>query len=98
MAIQKIRKIIPTFESNPVFRTDMFTKAIVTNPGANSLRVNSNVLVPDGFLKTREKIEQAGYSTITVDVSEFRKPDGGLSCLPVIYNFSLPESQRWPDQ
>jgi dimethylargininase len=48
---------------------------------ANSLWVNSNVLVPAGFPKTREKIEQAGYSTISLDVSEYRKLDGGLSCL-----------------
>ena len=48
---------------------------------ANSLWVNSTVLVPEGFPKTREKIEQAGYRTKVLDVSEFRKLDGGLSCL-----------------
>ena len=48
---------------------------------ANSLWINSKVLVPSGFPKTLEKIEQAGYPTITLDVSEFRKLDGGLSCL-----------------
>jgi len=48
---------------------------------ANSLWVNGKVLVPDGFPRTREKIEKAGYETITLDVSEFRKVDGGLSCL-----------------
>jgi len=48
---------------------------------ANSLWVNSTVLVPAGFPKTRKKIEQAGYRTKVLDVSEFRKLDGGLSCL-----------------
>jgi len=48
---------------------------------ANSLWINSTVLVPAGFPGTREKIEQAGYPTISLDVSEFRKLDGGLSCL-----------------
>lgn len=48
---------------------------------ANSLWINGTVLVPSGFPKTREKIEQAGYKTITVEVSEFQKLDGGLSCL-----------------
>jgi dimethylargininase len=48
---------------------------------ANSLWINGKVLVPDGFPKTREKIERSGFETITVDVSEFRKVDGGLSCL-----------------
>jgi dimethylargininase len=48
---------------------------------ANSLWINSTVLVPAGFPKTRDKIEKAGYQTLTLDVSEFRKLDGGLSCL-----------------
>jgi len=48
---------------------------------ANSLWVNGTVLVPEGFPRTRDKIERAGYKTIVLDVSEFRKADGGLSCL-----------------
>jgi dimethylargininase len=48
---------------------------------ANSLWINGRVLVPEGFPQTRNKIERAGYESITLDVSEFRKVDGGLSCL-----------------
>ena len=48
---------------------------------ANSLWVNNRVLVPAGFPKTRKAIEQAGYETLILDVSEFQKLDGGLSCL-----------------
>jgi dimethylargininase len=48
---------------------------------ANSLWINGNVLVPDGFPQTRDSIEKAGYTTLSLDVSEFRKLDGGLSCL-----------------
>jgi dimethylargininase len=48
---------------------------------ANSVWVNGNVLVPKGFPKTIMKIEQLGYKVLEVDVSEFRKLDGGLSCL-----------------
>ncbi len=48
---------------------------------ANSLWINGKVLVPEGFPKTRKKIESAGFETIILDVSEFRKVDGGLSCL-----------------
>jgi dimethylargininase len=48
---------------------------------ANSLWINGVVLVPEGFPETREKVERAGYQTMTLDVSEFRKIDGGLSCL-----------------
>ena len=48
---------------------------------ANSVWINDSVLVPKGFSRTKSKIEEAGYNTITVDVSEFQKIDGGLSCL-----------------
>ena len=48
---------------------------------ANSLWVNSTVLVAEGFPRTLASIREAGYATITLDVSEFQKLDGGLSCL-----------------
>ncbi len=48
---------------------------------ANSVWINGKVLVPGGFPKVSNKIELAGYEVINVDVSEFRKLDGGLSCL-----------------
>lgn len=48
---------------------------------ANSLWINGRVLTPAGFPKTRAAIEAAGYETIVLDVSEFQKLDGGLSCL-----------------
>lgn len=51
------------------------------NYAANSLWINGKVLVPAGFPKTLAMIETAGYKTIAVDVSEFQKIDGGLSCL-----------------
>lgn len=48
---------------------------------ANCIWVNGTVLVPAGFPLTAAAIERAGYPTLSVDVSEFRKLDGGLSCL-----------------
>lgn len=48
---------------------------------ANSVWINEKVLVPLGFPKTKALIEAAGYETIVLDTSEFRKIDGGLSCL-----------------
>jgi dimethylargininase len=48
---------------------------------ANSLWINGRVIVAEGFPETRAKIEKAGFETITLDVSEFRKVDGGLSCI-----------------
>lgn len=48
---------------------------------ANSLYINGTVLVPAGYTKTLKQIQALGYTTIEVDTSEFRKIDGGLSCL-----------------
>ena len=48
---------------------------------ANSVWINDYVLTPKGFHTTKRLIESAGYKTIEVDVSEFQKVDGGLSCL-----------------
>ncbi|MEM7017625.1 MAG: arginine deiminase family protein [Pseudomonadota bacterium] len=48
---------------------------------ANAVWVNGKVIVAAGFPKTQTLIERAGYATITVDVSEYQKIDGGLSCL-----------------
>ena len=48
---------------------------------ANSVWVNDYVLTPNGFLTTKQLIEAVGYQAIELDVSEFQKIDGGLSCL-----------------
>jgi dimethylargininase len=74
--------VVSQFAHHPAFKD--FHK-IEVDPmeaySANSLWVNGIVLVPEGFPRTREKIERAGYSTVALDVSEFQKLDGGLSCL-----------------
>jgi dimethylargininase len=48
---------------------------------ANCVRVNDDVLVPAGFPRMRSSLEQLGYDLVVLDMSEFRKMDGGLSCL-----------------
>jgi dimethylargininase len=48
---------------------------------ANCLDLGNRVLVADGFPRTRELLEREGFEVQALDVSEFRKLDGGLSCL-----------------
>ena len=48
---------------------------------ANSVWINGNVLIPAGHPQTTGKIKAAGYNTIELEMSEFQKLDGGLSCL-----------------
>lgn len=48
---------------------------------ANALRIRDRVLVADGYPQTRAAIESLGFEVVALDMSEFRKLDGGLSCL-----------------
>ncbi len=48
---------------------------------ANCVWINDHVLVPSGYPGARKTIRTTGYHVIEVDVSEFQKVDGGLSCL-----------------
>jgi len=48
---------------------------------ANCIWVNGNVIMPSGFPVTKQLISNSGYPIIEVDMSEFQKLDGGVSCL-----------------
>lgn len=48
---------------------------------ANCVRVNDRVLVAAGFPEMTEELRRRGYDPLVLEMSEFRKMDGGLSCL-----------------
>ena len=48
---------------------------------ANCVWINDHILLPKGFPKTKKTIEKSYQNIIEVNVSEFQKLDGGLSCL-----------------
>lgn len=48
---------------------------------ANCIWMNGTVLVPEGYPTVENLVKSMGYEVILVDTSEFRKIDGGLSCL-----------------
>jgi len=48
---------------------------------ANCIWVNDTVIVPEGYPAVLEAVQSLGYKTLLVDTSEYRKLDGGLSCL-----------------
>ncbi len=50
---------------------------------ANVLRVNDRVLVPAGYRSTAGLLRGRGLQIVTLPMSEFRKMDGGLTCLSV---------------
>ncbi len=47
----------------------------------NCVLVNDRVLLPSGFSRLKAALIGLGYKPLLLDMSEFRKMDGGLSCL-----------------
>ena len=53
------------------------------NYAANCIEVNGRVLIAAGHPCFAAKLRDSGYETLSLEMSEFRKMDGGLSCLSV---------------
>ena len=60
---------------------DLVRVNAVEEYAANCVQVNTHVLVAAGFPAFAETLRGLGYETIALDMSEFQKMDGGLSCL-----------------
>jgi dimethylargininase len=74
------------FINHPIFSS--FTGIHVPKEesyAANSLRINEYVIIPKGFPSVKKQIETLKLPIIEVDTSEYRKLDGGLSCLSLRY-------------
>ncbi|TFG19958.1 MAG: N(G),N(G)-dimethylarginine dimethylaminohydrolase [Promethearchaeota archaeon] len=70
------------FQNKPLFQN--YEHIIVEQDevyAANSLRVNNYVITPKGFPNTKKKLLDHGFDIIELEMSEFQKLDGGLSCL-----------------
>ena len=52
---------------------------------ANCLALGKFVLLPAGFPKVADKIRAHGFQIIELEMSEFEKADGGLTCLSLIF-------------
>ncbi|WP_306005776.1 dimethylarginine dimethylaminohydrolase family protein [Aquicoccus porphyridii] len=53
---------------------------------ANTIRFNDVVLMPGGFPRTAEQLDQAGYKVVEINNSECAKLDGGMSCLSLRFS------------
>lgn len=74
--------VSPFFENSPDLAH--FTRIVVEDDEAyarNCLFINGTVIVPKGFPVTLEKVKATGVPVVVLDMSEFRKLDGGLTCL-----------------
>jgi len=50
---------------------------------ANCMLINNRVLIPAGFPDIKIKLEARKYKVVELEVSEFEKMDGGLTCLSI---------------
>ena len=48
---------------------------------ANCLAINDQLIMPAGFDRVMNTLQKTGYKPIELEVSEFEKMDGGLTCL-----------------
>ncbi|MFX0043329.1 MAG: dimethylarginine dimethylaminohydrolase family protein [Candidatus Hodarchaeota archaeon] len=69
---------------NPIFKEYNIIKVDKDeNYAANCMRVNDYILMAEGFEKLKHSLINLGYEILEIDTSEFRKMDGGLSCLSI---------------
>lgn len=67
------RRELAAFEQVPVDPEESY--------GANAVHVNGRVLIPAGLPRLAERLAGLGFPVVPLEMSEFRKMDGGLSCL-----------------
>lgn len=53
---------------------------------ANAIRVNDYVFFAKGYPKTAERLENAGFTSRILDISQAALVDGGLSCMSLRYS------------
>ena len=62
-------------------RYDVVRVEAVENYAANCVRVNDHVLLAAGYPVLLNTLRSFGYPVVTLEMSEFQKMNGGLSCL-----------------
>jgi dimethylargininase len=68
--------------SNPQFASfDILRVHPEESYAANCVRINDRVLVAAGFPHLADKLAARGFRPLPLNMSEFQKMDGGLSCL-----------------
>ncbi|MBA2292178.1 MAG: hypothetical protein H0W15_06970 [Gemmatimonadales bacterium] len=75
---------MPSLASHPALSAyDVLTVPLAEMYAANCVRVNEVLLVPAGHPQITAALAAMGYRVVPLEMSEFRKMDGGLSCLSI---------------
>ncbi|HEY3310001.1 MAG TPA: hypothetical protein VGK00_00040 [Anaerolineales bacterium] len=74
--------VIDSLADHPAFRGyELVRIAPGEEYAANCIRVNDHILIAAGYPKFEATLRSMGYKLIVLDMSEYQKMDGGLSCL-----------------
>jgi dimethylargininase len=73
VVIEEMARMFSGYELIVVVREESYA--------ANCVRVNDRVLVAAGYPRLVGELRERGFSPLELDMSEFQKMDGGLSCL-----------------
>lgn len=74
--------VIETLADHPAFHGyEIVSVPMHESYAANFLRINGHVVLSAGFPEFEKSVRAFGYPVFALDMSEFRKMDGALSCL-----------------
>jgi dimethylargininase len=74
--------VMEELAERPEFRGyELIRVAPAETYAANCVRANDYVLIPAGFPNLAAELARRGFNLLPLEVSEFQKMDGGLSCL-----------------
>jgi dimethylargininase len=74
--------VIDSLAAHTAFRSYELVQVTASEQyAANCVRVNDYVLIAAGYPEFEKTLSQLGHKTIAVEMTEFQKMDGGLSCL-----------------
>ncbi len=73
---------IDEFKDDPLFQQFKMVQVEKDEAyAANCILVNGYLIMPKGYGKLKQSLTKLNYIIIELEMSEFRKMDGGLSCL-----------------
>lgn len=74
--------VIDALAEHPAFKGfELVRVAAGEEYAANCIRVNDAILIAAGYPKFEAELRRLGYKLVVLEMSEFQKMDGGLSCL-----------------
>jgi len=75
----------PWFNTEPLAGLELVDVPAGESWAANVLQIGNEVILPDGFPRTRELLERLGFRTHPVPLSELIKAEAGVTCGSIIF-------------